>query len=156
MKNKTGVYVDAVFFGLAMLYLSMFLSCGLMTLVYAASTLPQPMQRYEMTGEVHSYSLVRYLTKDNDYNQLVIILLVSREEWQRVQQSYKPQSYSMGKEDFPGRPGYVLYGRHSTGEWCGPLPPPGTLVRVSSMTGYTGNVRMFDVNTGQMYVSYCQ
>lgn len=158
MKSQGSVFVDAFVFAWSIaMIIFMVIPCGMIFLYEVATNKPQPMQRYEMTGEVNSYSLVRYPTKDNDYNQFVIILLVSREEWQRVQQNYeKPQGYSMGKEDFPGRPGYVIYGRHSTGEWCGPLPPPGTLVKVSSMTGYTRNVRIFDLQTERMYMSYCQ
>lgn len=116
---------------------------------------PQPAQSYALTGEVNGTGLVTYPLRGERYSEHVFILIVARDELQRAENDARPQKYSIGKNDFPGHPGHVLYGRHSTGKWCGQLPPNGTLVKISSPTGFTRDVRVFDLQTGDVYMSNC-
>ncbi len=146
----TGGYMSrlgkGVFFVL-MLYVvaRVIISCG-------AMNSPESSGKFEMTGRFMSakYSGSQWLEqRSENFNTWEFTLLLEEAEYQRVDGTYTDwtgwKSGPVFQEDG------VVYARQSTGNWCGNLPPQGALVHVNSPSGYTRDVVITLLETGEKF-----
>jgi hypothetical protein len=115
---------------------------------------PESSGKFEMVGEFSSasYSGSLQVGAGEDFNTWQFSLIVPQEEFERVDQLYSWMRRS-GPMEIEQRPGYVLYGRESTGNWCGDLPVPGDMVKIDSPSGYTRDVVITNLTRGITYKS---
>lgn len=123
--------------------------------IVITAVMPESSGAFEMTGMLiqAGYSGSLRYGKAEGYNTWNFELIMTKDEANRVDTLYTTWLRKSGPTDVVDRPGYVHYGRESTGNWCGPLPPPGTRVLVNSPTGYTKDVIIRDMETGKKYQS---
>lgn len=110
---------------------------------------------FEMTGEFQKagYSGTLCVGCGPDWNTTMYYLVVTTDERERVDREYPHFWRKAGVNPVKGQPGYVTYGRESTGNWCGEQPPQGALVWVKSPSGYTQDVTITEIETSKIYKS---
>lgn len=114
---------------------------------------PESSGAFEMTGlfveAQYSGSLCGACGEEFNTTEFQIVVTVA--EAQRVESQYTKFARKLSYSDPDRHPGMIVLGRESTGNWCGPQPPHGALVTVSSTSGFTKDVVVKNVVSGQIY-----
>jgi len=106
---------------------------------------------FEVTGEFVSASYNGTLASGTgrEYNTTIFLLVVTKEESDAVRTAYPKWRRMVGPTPIGGSP-FVVMGREATGDWCGPLPPKDTLVRITS-SGFIKGLVIKDLKSGVEY-----
>lgn len=147
------VDIDAILFavlGACFIFVAPIFFFGIWIVV--VESIPETSGRFDMTGQFVRIRVTGSLRSGGGpaWNTTSFMVIATDQEARRVDSKY---DYWQRKSlPFPveGHPGYMYIGREATGNWCGPLPEPGTLVRIRSF-GYVRTVSITDLETGQVY-----
>jgi hypothetical protein len=110
-------------------------------------TCPQPSLPFEregIFGGMYYYGTrISPWAHGEQFNTYIFWMRVSDEEFYRI----------ADKNPFYQKDGYFWIGQESTGPWRGSVPPVGHPVIIRSPTGYTSDVRIIDLITGQEFTA---
>lgn len=117
---------------------------------------PKSSGKFEMTGKFveAEYSGTLYYERGEEHNTWSYVLALTEDEYTRVDTTYTQWLRKSGPMNVKDQPGYVYYGRESTGNWCGgAMPERGSLIHIDSPSGYTRDVTITELDTGKVYRS---